>query len=124
PNVAHRHCQFDMAHAFPANPGQSDLDTTAVTNHAAVLDPLILSTGAFPILDEPENAFAEKTAFFGLKATVIDGLRVLYFAFVPRSNGIRRRHRDGDIFDLIDLVQPEQLTGAFFGANHMRIKVL
>src|SRR5687768_12187764 len=59
PDVRTRHCQLDVAHAFAADARQRHFHTATVTNDAPMLDALILSAGAFPILDRTENAFAE-----------------------------------------------------------------
>jgi len=46
-----------------------------------MLDALVFSAGAFPVLDRAENAFAEQAAFFRLERAVIDGLGIFDFAF-------------------------------------------
>jgi hypothetical protein len=66
-----------VAHALAAHPGECHLDAATVTNDAAMLDPLVLAAGAFPILDRAKDAFTEQAAFFGLECAVIDGLGVL-----------------------------------------------
>src|SRR5439155_25572305 len=86
PDMANRHRQFDMAHAFAANAGERDLDAATIADDAAVLDALVLSARAFPVFDRPENAFAEQAAFFGLEGAVIDGLGVFDFPFGPRPD--------------------------------------
>jgi hypothetical protein len=118
PDMADRHGQLDMAHALAANTGQRYLDAAAVANDTAMLDALILAAGAFPIFDRAENAFAEQAAFFGLEGAVIDGFGVFDFPFGPGPDGIGRRDGNRDVLHLIDLLQTEQLSGAFFGANH------
>src|SRR5437667_8765872 len=96
-----RHRQFDMAHALPTHPSQSHFDAATVTDHAAMLDPFILSAGTFPVLDRAENAFAKQSAFFRFEGAVIDRFGVLDFAFGPGANRVRRGHSDRDIFNLI-----------------------
>jgi len=56
-----------MAHALATDAGQCDFNATAVADHAAVFDTLILSAGAFPVLDRAENALTKEAAFSGLK---------------------------------------------------------
>ncbi len=112
--MADRHGQFDVAHALAAHPGECHLDAATVTNDAAMLDPLVLAAGAFPILDRAKDAFTEQAAFFGLECAVIDGLGVLNLPLGPGTNGVGRRDGNRDVLHQVDLVQPEQLPGAFF----------
>ena len=107
PNVADRHGQLDMTHAFAADAGESDFDAAAIANDAAVFDPLVFPARAFPLFDRAEYAFAEQAAFFRLERAVIDGLGIFDFALGPGPDGVRRRDRNRDIFHLIDLVQTE-----------------
>ena len=114
PDVADRHGQFDVAHALAADAGERHLDAATVADDAAMLDALVFAAGAFPVLDGAENAFAEKAALFRLERAVVDRLRILDFALAPGTDGFRRRQRDADVIHLVDLVQSEQLAGAFF----------
>ena len=114
PDVADRDGQLDMAHALAANAGEGDFDAATVANDAAVLDPLVLAAGAFPVLDGAEDALAEQAALFGLESAVVDGFGVFDFPFGPGTDGIRRRDGDRDVFHLVDLVQAEQFSRAFF----------
>ena len=111
PDVRDGHGQFDVAHALAADAGEGDFDAAAVADHAAVLDAFVLAAGAFPVLDRAENALAEQAALFGLERAVVDGLGVLDFPLGPGADGVRRGDGDGDVFHLVDLVQPEQLAG-------------
>ena len=113
-----RHGQLDVAHALAADAGEGHLDAATVADDAAVLDALVLAAGAFPVLDGAEDAFAEQAAFFGLERAVIDGLGVLDLSLGPGPDGVGRRDGNRDVLHLVDLVQPEQFPGAFFGANH------
>src|SRR5665213_1877061 len=118
PDVLHGHGEFDVAHAFTANAGQSHLDAATVADDAAMLDAFVFAAGTFPVLDGTENAFAEKAALFRLERAVVDGFRIFDFALAPRANGVRRGERDADVVNLVDLVEAEQLTGVFFGTGH------
>ncbi len=122
--MRNRHGQFNMAHAFAAHARESDLDTTTVADDAAMLDALILSARAFPILHRTENTLAEKAAFLRLECSVVDGLRVLHFTLGPGPNRFGRSDRNGDVFDLINLIQTKQLAGGFFGSNHIQVLTL
>ncbi len=79
PNMADRHRQFDVAHAFPAHAGQRHLDAATITDHAAMLDALVLAAITFPITHRTENPFTKQTALFRLKCAVVDRFRVLDF---------------------------------------------
>src|SRR5262249_1824776 len=118
PDVRDRHGEFDMPHALAADAGERHFDTATITDNTTVLDAFILAAGAFPVLDRTEDAFAEQAAFFGLERAIIDRFGVLDLAFGPGTDGFRRGDRDRHVFHLIDLVQPEQFAGAFFGADH------
>ena len=120
PDVLDGHGQFDVAHAFAAHAGERHLDAAAVADDAAVFDALVFAARAFPVLDRAENAFAEQAAFFRLERAVIDGFGVFDLPLGPGTNGFRRRDGNRDVIHLIDLVQPEQFAGAFFGADHTR----
>src|ERR1043165_943808 len=107
-----------MPHPLAPHSGQGDFDAAAIADDAPMLDALVLSAGAFPVLNRSENAFAEQAAFLRLKSPVIDGLRVFYFPLGPGTNRFRGGHGDSDVFDLVDLIQSEQFTRGFFG-NHI-----
>src|SRR6185369_9722917 len=107
PDMADRHGQFDVAHAFAADARERDFNAAAVADHAAVLDAFILSAGAFPVLDRAENAFAEQAALLGLERAVIDRFGVLHFPLGPGTNGFGRRDGNRDVLHLIHLVQTE-----------------
>ena len=111
PDVRDRHGQFDVAHALAAHARERHFHAATIADDAAVLDALILSAGAFPVLDRTENAFAEQAAFFRLERAVIDRLRVLDFALGPGADRFGRRDGDRDVLDLIDLLQAEQFAG-------------
>ena len=104
PNVGHRHGQLDVPHALAPNTRLRHLDTAPVADNAAMLDALVLAAGAFPILDRTEDALAKKTALLRLECPVVDGLGVLDLTLGPRADGLRGRHRDGDVFHAVDLI--------------------
>ncbi len=112
------HGQLDVPHALAADAGQRHFDAATVADHAAVLDPLVLAAGAFPVLDRAEDALAKQAALFRLEGAVIDRFRVLDFALGPGPDGFGRGDGDGDVFDLVDFVQAEQLAGSFFSVHH------
>jgi len=118
PDMADRHRQLDMPHAFAAHARERYLHPAAITNHAAVFDALELAARAFPIFDRAENALAKQAAFFRLEGAIIDGFGILDFPFGPGPDGVRRGYANRHVFNLVDLFQTEQFPGAFFGANH------
>ena len=59
-----------------------------------------------------------KAALFGLEGAVIDGLGVFDFALGPGADGLGGGDGNGDVFDLVDLVQAEQLAGCFFSVHN------
>ena len=107
-----------MAHALAAHAGQRHLDAAAVADDAAMLDALILTARALPILDGTEDALAEQATFFGLERAVVDGLGILDLTLGPGAHDLRAGDGDADVINQVDLVQAEQFAGGVFGANH------
>ena len=97
PNVRNGHRQFDMAHTFTANPGECDLDTATVANHAFVLNPLIFSARAFPVARRTKNSLAEKSALLRFKGAIINCLWIFDFSLAPRSHRVARRDANRDL---------------------------
>src|SRR2546422_6664708 len=52
--------QFDVTHALAAHAGQGDFNAAPIANDAAMFDAFILSAGALPVLDGPEDALAKQ----------------------------------------------------------------
>ena len=74
--MRHRTGQFDMTHSLTANLSQSHLNTALLTDHTAMLKPLVLTTQALVILYWAKNFGAKKTVALWLESTVINGLRL------------------------------------------------
>ena len=123
PDMADGHCQFDMAHALTAHPRERDFHAAPITDHAAVLDAFVLPAGAFPVLDGAEDPLTEQAALLGLERAVIDGLGVLDLPFGPSADGLGRGDGNRHVFHLVHLLEPQQLAGAFFGADHKDLSV-
>ena len=127
PDMRNRNCQLDMPHALPTHAGEGHFHTATIAHHTAMLDALVLSAGAFPVLDRTENAFAEQPALFRLEGAVIDCFRILDFAFGPSPNRFGRGDGDCHGFDLVHFVQAEHLACIFFGihraSNFVRLKL-
>ncbi len=75
PNVRYRRSELNKAHAMATHPTFSDLHTATLTNNAAVTDPLVLATVAFPIFGGTKDFFAEQPVHLRLQRAVINGLR-------------------------------------------------
>ena len=110
PDMGHRHRQLDVAHALPSDTCLSHFHAAAVADHAAMLDPLVLAAGTFPVLDWAKNPLAKKPPLLRLKRAIVDGLGVLDLALGPRPDGLRASHGDGDMIHMIDRIEPEQLS--------------
>ncbi len=79
PDVSNRSSQLDMPHAFTANTGQSDFNTTFFTNDAFIFHALIFAAQALIVLDRAKNTRTEQTITLRLERTIIDGFRLLDF---------------------------------------------
>src|SRR2546425_1232614 len=85
PDVRHRDGELDVPHALAPHLGQRHLDATAVADHAAVPDALVLAAVALPVLHRAEDALAEQPVPLRLEGAVVDGLGLRYLA--PRPPG-------------------------------------
>src|SRR5664279_1713580 len=112
------HIELAVPHALAANAGQRYFDPAAVANDTTMLYALEFAARAFPILDRAEDAFAKQAAFFRFERAVVDGFRVFEFPFGRGPDRVRRRDTNRDVHHLVHLFQTEQLSGAFFRANH------
>ena len=72
--------QLDKAHAVTSHPTLCDLNTTALTNDAAVTDSLVLTAMALPILRGTKDLFAEQAVHLRLERAVVDGFRLGHFS--------------------------------------------
>ena len=89
PDVRHRHGQLNVAHALAPHTSLGNLDTAAVTDDTAMLDPLVLATRAFPVLDRTKDPLTEQATLLRLERTVVDRLRVFHFTLGPRPDRLR-----------------------------------
>ena len=83
-----------MAHPLPPDSGVNDLDTTAITNNAAVLDSLVLAAETLPVPLRPEDSLAKQAIFLGTVGSVVDGLGLLHLAVGPGENIVGRGQPD------------------------------
>ena len=72
--------QLDVAHPLTSYLGLGYLNSAAVAYEALVLDPLILTAVAFPVLHGSEDPLAEEAVSFGLQGPVVDGFGLGYLA--------------------------------------------
>src|SRR6478735_10875768 len=54
PDMARRHGEFDVTHAFPTNASQRHFHAAAIADDAAMLDAFILAARTLPVLDGTE----------------------------------------------------------------------
>ena len=104
--MGHRHRQFNVAHALASDARLGHFHAAAVADYTAMLDPLVLAAGTFPVLNRTKNPLAKKPTLLWLECSVVDGLRVLDFTLGPRPYGVRGSHGDGDMIHMVYLVEP------------------
>ncbi len=75
--------KIDMPHPLAADPGVSDLDSTAVADNTAVLDPFVLPAEALPVTLRPENPLAEQTILLGTIGTIVDRFGLFHLTIGP-----------------------------------------
>ena len=96
PDMRHRRGQVDVAHALAPHARLAHLNAALLADHAAVLEPLVLSADALEILQGAEYARAEQSVAFRLEGAVVDGFGLAYFAPGPGLDHLRGRESDGD----------------------------
>ena len=111
PDVRDGHGQLDVAHALAAHARQRHFHAATVADDALVLDALVLSAGALPVLGRTEDALAEEAALFRLEGAIIDRLGVLDFAFAPGTDGVRGRDGDADLVETDRAAETEHFAG-------------
>src|SRR2546422_6722021 len=75
-----------MAHPFPSDFRQGDLDPALFADHPAVLQALVLSAQALVVLDRPEDLGAEQAVPLRLEGAIVDRLGFLHFAVRDRKS--------------------------------------
>ena len=103
-------CQFDMAHPFTPHFGERDLDTTFLTDHAAVLQSLVFAAKTLIVANRPEDLGAEQPITFRLEGPIVDGFRLLHLPKGPGANHVRRGEADTDIVEILNLILTLQIT--------------
>ena len=69
-----------VTHSFPSDLCAGHFDTALFAGNALVTDTFIFTAMAFPVLHRSEDAFAEKTVFFGFLGSVIYSFGLGYLA--------------------------------------------
>src|SRR5690554_4233847 len=96
--------QLDMTHALTTHAGQCNFNAALFTNHAAVLQPLVFTTQALVVFDRAKDLGTEKTVTLRLEGTVVNGLRLFYFAKRPGTNHVRRGQSNADGVEFLALI--------------------
>src|SRR5690606_20231663 len=117
PDVGHRRCELDVAHALATNLREGDLDAALLADDAAILHALVLAAQALVVLDRTEDARAEEAVPLRLERAVVDRLRLLDLAIRPRADALRARDRYADLVEALRAAhlpeQPHQLVHDF-----------
>ena len=80
-----------------------------------MLDSLILSASALPVLGRTEDSLTEEASLFRLEGTVINGLGILHFTTTPGADGLWIRDSDADVIEAIGLAfEAENLVQVSF----------
>ncbi len=74
-------CQFNMPHALTPHFAASDLNSAAIADDTLVAHALVLTAVALPVFRGTKYLFAKQAFLFRFQCAVVDGLRLLYFAF-------------------------------------------
>ena len=98
-----RASQFDVAHTVTTNFSLGHFDATLLTNHATMLQALVLATQTLVILHWAKDAGTEQAVALRLEGTVVNGFRLFYFAERPRTDHVWRRKTDFDGIKLFGL---------------------
>ena len=103
PDVADRAGQLDVTHALASDLGARDLDAALVADDALVADPLVLPAVALPVPRGTEDALVEEPVLLRPQGPVVDGLGLRDLALRPVAHLVRRRQRDADGVEVVDL---------------------
>src|SRR3970040_1280025 len=101
--MRHRAGQFNMPHALTPDLGQGHFNTAFFTNHATMLEALVLATQTFIILDRAKDFGAKQTITLRFECTVIYSLRFFNFAIRPGTDLFRGSQTDGNSVEFLDL---------------------
>src|SRR5687768_12463376 len=96
-------CQFNVSHPLTANLGTGDFDAALVADRPRVANSLELAAIALPVLGRTEDALAEQAAMLRLERSIVDGLRLRYFAVRPGTNRLWRCQADSNCVKIIHI---------------------
>src|SRR5437763_13892 len=96
PYVRAGRSQFDVPEPLSTDFRQSDFHAALVTDHSAVLHPLVLAAETLPVGDWAKDAGAEQSVPLRLKSTIVNGFRFGYFPVRPAPDLLRRRQADSN----------------------------
>ena len=103
PDVHGGRGKLDMAHPLTTDLRTGHLNAAALTDDALEANPLVLATGAFPVLGRTEDLLAEETVLLGLERAVVDGLGLLDFAVGPHADAVRSREPNLQVGEIVDV---------------------
>ena len=89
PDVRRGRGQVDVAHPLPTHAAVGDHHAALVAHDALVLDALVLTAGALPVLLRTEDALAEQPVTLGPVGAVVDGLGLLDLSVRPGPDVLR-----------------------------------
>ena len=101
--MRNRSCQLNVAHSFTANGSLRDFDAAAIADNTLIADLLVLAAGALPVLCRTEDALAEQTVTLRLLRTIVNRLRLLYFAIGPFPDFFRGSEANPNRTEVIDI---------------------
>src|SRR5690554_2080305 len=124
PDVGNRAGQLDVAHALTANAGQCNFNAALFADNTAVLQALVFAAQALVVLDRAEDLGTEKTVTLRFEGTVVNGLRLFYFAKRPGTNHVRRRQSDTDGVEFLALILALEKIQQIFHQLKLRMALI
>src|SRR5690606_5285311 len=122
--MSNRAGQLNVAHALTANAGQCNFDATLFADNTAVLEALVLAAKTLVILDRAEDLGTKKTVTLRLEGTVVNGLRLFYFAKRPGTNHVRRRQANADGVEFLALILALEKIQQIFHQLKLRMALI
>src|SRR5688572_29398882 len=114
PDVRDRARELDVPHALAPDLRLRHLDAALLAHDAAVLQALVLAAQALVVLHRPEDLRAEQAVPLRLERAVVDRLGLAHLAVRPGLDHLRRRKRDADRVEILDLgLRLEELHEVF-----------
>src|SRR3984893_14774262 len=117
PDVRAGRRQLDVAKAFTADFAERYFYAALVADDSAVLHALVFPAETFPVSDGTKNLGAEQAVAFRFESTVVDGLRLGYFAVGPRADLFRTGQANPDGIKISDqtgtIIRAASIQGMF-----------